>query len=73
MQTTVSTNTEKQQTHKKQSSLDYIVLRNKPGFTDEEQRQHITEILAKQKRNTSTGTSGSADEERERERVPWEK
>lgn len=73
MQTTVSTNTEKQQTHKKQSSLDYIVLRNKPGFTDEEQRQHITEILAKQKGNTSTGTSGSADEERERERVPWEK
>lgn len=73
MQTIVSPNTEKQRTHKKQSSLDYIVLRNKPGFTDEEQRQHITEILAKRKRNTSTGTSGNADEERERERVPWEK
>lgn len=70
MQTKVSTNTEKQQTHKKQSSLDYIVLRNKPGFTDEEQRQHITEILAKQKRDSSTGTSGNAD--KERERVPWE-
>lgn len=70
IQAMVSTNTEKQQSHKKESSLDYIILRNKPGFTDEEQRQHITEILAKQKRNTSTGTS---DEERERERVPWEK
>lgn len=73
MQTTVSTNTEKQHTHKKQSSLDYIIVRNKPGFTDEDQHQYIMEILAKQKRNTSAGTSGNADEERERERVPWEK
>lgn len=73
MQTTVSINTKKRQTQKKQSSLDYIVVRNKPGFTDEDQRQHITEILEKQKRYTFIGTSGNADEERERERVPWEK
>lgn len=73
MQITVPTNIEKQLAHKKPSSLDYIVMRNKPGFTDEEQRQHTIEILEKQKRNTSVGTSGEADEERELERVPWEK
>lgn len=73
MQTTFSTNTEKQRDQKKQSFLDNIILRNKPGFTDEEQCQHVTEILEKRKRNTSDGILGSAGEERERERVPWEK
>lgn len=73
MKTPVFMNPEKQQAHKKQSSLDYIVLRNNPGFTDEEQCQNIAEILGRQRRNASTGTSGNVDEECERERVPWEK
>lgn len=73
LQTTGSTSIEKRQPHKKQSFLDDIVVRNKPGFTYEEQRRHITEILEKQKRTNSTESSGNEGEEREKERVPWEK
>lgn len=72
-QIVVSTSTEKLQDHKMQSSLEYIVLRNKPGFTDAEQRQHVMEILAKQTKSATTEASGNDGEEREKERVPWEK